>query len=47
MFLYMKWKLDGITNAESQKMLDVILDVFDEPLEAGYNNIRSFNCRRN
>ena len=32
-------KLEGINNAESQKMLDVILEDFDERFEAGYNKM--------
>ena len=32
-------KLEGINNAESQKMLDVILEDFDEGFEAGYNKM--------
>ena len=32
-------KLEGINNVESQKMLDVILEDFDECFEAGYNKI--------
>ena len=38
----MQWllaKLKGISNAESQKMLDVILEDFDERFEAGYNKM--------
>ena len=38
----MQWllaKLEGISNAESQKMLDVILEDFDERFEAGYNKM--------
>ena len=30
---------EGISNAESQKMLDVILEDFDERFEAGYNKM--------
>ena len=32
-------KFEGINNAESQKMLDVILEDFDERFEAGYNKM--------
>ena len=38
----MQWllaKLEGISNAESQKMLDVILEDFDKRFEAGYNKM--------
>ena len=38
----MQWllaKLEGISNVESQKMLDVILEDFDERFEAGYNKM--------
>ena len=32
-------KLEGINNAESQKMLDVIFEDFDERFNAGYNKM--------
>ena len=32
-------KLEGINNAESQNMLDVIFEDFDERFEAGYNKM--------
>ena len=32
-------KIESIDNAESQKMLDVILEDFDERFEAGYNKM--------
>ena len=32
-------KLEGINNAESQKVLDVFLEDFDEHCEAGYYKI--------
>ena len=38
----MQWllaKLEGISNVESQKMLDVILEDFNERFEAGYNKM--------
>ena len=32
-------KLEGINNAQSQKMLDVILEDFDERFEAGFDKM--------
>ena len=32
-------KLEDVKNSESQKMLDVILEDFDERFEAGYNKM--------